>query len=276
MSHAFNGQQFGRAKRLHRLQSTAISHQPIRGAVHDERGNFEARQGFTSILVGENRQRLPDEPLRGGSPLEVQPSHGAVKLALELKVRLAAADLAEQPNPRFPCLLGRARPRTQHRPQCAGVRKHRESVTGVGHDRCEGSDPLGVRDRHSLRDHSAHRSPHDVRSRPAQGVQHGERIVGEIGELVGSLDVEPRRPPQHGLAQRGHTQVIQPRGFAHVAIVEASHGESPLREHVAQPLRPQHLLCAQAHHQQQRRPLPAEVVVQLQRAGGCGGHRSRL
>lgn len=178
--HALDGQELSAAKGTRGLQSAPVTHQTIRGAVHDQAREFESAQGFAPVLARQDGQRLPHKPLRRGPALEVKSTHGVVNLGLEGKMRGTASDLPKQSDPGLPRLLRRPRSRTEHRLQRFGMRDLREPVAGVRHDRRQRQHPLWVCDRHPLRDHAAHRRAHHMGLRPAERVQHRDRIVGEV------------------------------------------------------------------------------------------------
>ena len=96
-------------------------------------------------------------------------------------------------------------------------------------------------ERHALDDHPAHGDAGDVGRLHARGVQHGDAVVGHVGERVG---------------------LRRPGGEAGVAVVEADGAVALGDQLLAERLRPAGHLRAQAVDQQDGlRPAVAEACV---------------
>jgi hypothetical protein len=110
--------------------------------------------------------------------------------------------------------------------------------------------PLGLGDRHGLRDHAAHRHPAHVRGLDAEVVEQAERVVGEIGHGVGDgRAVADERTDKVAPADSVLLQVRRP---ADVTVVVANDVEPTVDQVVAELVVPPDRGAAQSHHEQQR------------------------
>ncbi len=133
--------------------------------------------------------------------------------------------------------------------------------TGVGHHRRHRQQPVAMVDGQLLDDHPAHRQAHHVCGLHVRRVEHGDRVVGHVGEPVARA----------ALVDRSLGEVA---GQTHVAVVEADHLQAALHVPLAPFVGVVDALAAEAvDHQQDRRPgRPDGLVVDLDLTVACDAH----
>ncbi len=128
--------------------------------------------------------------------------------------------------------------------------------SGRGHHRGERQHPVGVRDRHRLGDHPAHRGADDVRPLDPQRGQQAQAVIGHVPQRVRS------HGPRGGNVTAAHRRneranvdgaVIEPGGQAAVTVVVADDVPAAPREHRAEVVVPPDQLRPEANHEQDGR-----------------------
>jgi hypothetical protein len=121
------------------------------------------------------------------------------------------------------------------------------ALAGGRHHAGQRAHPFGVRDRHRLGDHPAHRHAADVRGLEPQVVEEAEGVVGQVGQGVRHAHPAAGRGPE----ERGSSHPADAAArAAGIAVVEADHVEAATGEHPAQLVVPPGHGPAQPHHQQ--------------------------
>ena len=128
---------------------------------------------------------------------------------------------------------------------------------------------LGVAHSHLLRDRAAHGRTDHMGLLYAEDVQQADRICGHVGQCVRHaawVNHLTRQTARYQVTHVGNTRLRQPGGLPDVAVVKAYDVVAALRQLGAEGLVPGNHLCAQAHHQQQRRlrSVAKAVVSQTQ------------
>ncbi len=128
-------------------------------------------------------------------------------------------------------------------------RARRPRVAGRRHDRRQREHAFRMLDRKRLGDHPAERRADDVRGLDPERIEQPGRIAGHVGERVRAGRDLARERTRH----RAGRSVGEDRRASRIAVVEADDAEALSGDQLAELVRPQDHLRAEAHDHEQRR-----------------------